>query len=488
MRRNRLTIDFGKIQEKLTRNLYFPFRIFTFLTLFFLVGTLLASFISFDFIRCGLIFLGIIFALFITAFINLILKNRFVVLLSFSFAALTLALFYFSYFDWSHAVTLPFGQEVEITGKIIKNPATDYKSQKLVIQVPSGQITNKKTNILVTAPHFPEYHYGETLTIKGRIEEPQNFSDFDYKNYLKRQLIFGLISKPENLTYIQARRGIYDDSLGALYDFSNYFEQSTNQVLPEPQASLASGLILGVKRNIPDNLIADLQTTSLTHIIALSGYNVTILVAVLMVILSSYIGRNKTIYIGSGLIILFVLMTGAASSVVRAAIFSLLLLFGKLIGRRADQTNLMLLAALLMVLVNPFVLVHDLGFQLSFFAFAGLIYLAEPITKWLEKWRTRRWPELIRKPLAETLGAQIAVAPLILVQFGMTSLIAPISNLLVVWMVPWAMLLSFIAGFCAMIYYPLGRLAGLLAWPTLTYIIKMVEWLAQVPWAAIHFK
>jgi len=472
----------------MTRNLYFPFRIFTFLSLFFLAGILLSSFVTFDFIRCGTIFLGLILALFIAAFINLILKNRFIVLSSFGLASLVLAIFYFSYFDWSHAVTLSFGQDVEVTGKIIKDPVLDYKSQKLVIQIPAGQIANKKNNILVTAPHFPEYRYGETLTIKGKLEEPQNFDGFDYKNYLKHQLIFGLISKPEELTFIQPRRGIYDICFGGLYDFSGFFEQSINKVLPEPQASLASGLILGVKRNIPDNLIADLQTTSLTHIIALSGYNVTILVAVLMVLLSAYIGRNRTIYLGSGIIILFVLMTGASSSVVRAAIFSLLLLFGKLIGRRADQTNLMLLAALFMVALNPFVLTSDLGFELSFFAFAGLIYLAEPIAKWLEGWRTRNWPEIIRKPLAETLGAQFAVAPLILVQFGMTSLIAPISNLLVVWMVPWAMLFSFIAGFGAIIYYPLGKLAGLLAWPLLTYIIQMVEWLARVPWAAVHFR
>ncbi|MFA7253212.1 MAG: ComEC/Rec2 family competence protein [Patescibacteria group bacterium] len=469
---------------KVFKNLYFPFRIFTVLSFSFLLGTLFVTFINLDFNRSWPVFLFIIPFFLISAFINFILNNKLIVLWSFALLAFSFSLFYYSYFEAKNKVNLPYDQEIEITGRIEKRPEVDWEKQKLVVL---AQINDQTINILVNAPHFPEYHFGETVRIKGKIVEPVNLGDFDYKSYLKRYLIFGLINNPE-ISFENENHGIYWKTCEYLYNISIAFETTINRLISEPHASLAAGLILGVKRNIPDNLIDQLKITGLTHIIALSGFNVTILIAVFSNYLVGIVGRKRAFWLGLLMVIGFVLMTGGAPSVVRASIFSLLILFGRTVGRQADQTNLMLLAAFVMVIFNPFIVRYDIGFQLSFIAFAGLIYLTPVIEKGIEKWRTRALPQFVKSMLAETLGAQFAVMPILFIQFGTISLISPFANILVVWIVPWAMLAAFIAGLIGIIYFPLGKLVALLLWPFLEYIIKIVEWLAQVPGAAINFK
>lgn len=474
------------------RWLYFSHRIFTFLVLFFLAGILFSSFLTFQFSLIWPVIIIISLGLIFSALINFLLKNTFLVLISFCFIFFVLALCFYTYFDQRTAVVLPFNQKVEFTGRIVKPPVESYKDQQFVIQTDeikanSQTILQKRANLLVKTDVFPRYYFGETIHISGQILEPQNFSDFDYRSYLKRYLIFGTVNQPE-ITFINSCRGIYWQSLNSLYLVGQYFEGSINRIFPEPQASLASGLILGIKRNIPDDLMAAFKTDGLTHIIALSGFNVTIIIILLTNTLIPFIGRKYTFAVGLPLILAFVAMTGAPSSVVRAAIFSLMILFGQTIGRQSDKTNLMLVAALAMVLFNPFVERFDLGFQLSFFAFAGLIYLGPLLKNYFEKKKIKKWPVFLKSTLAETLGAQIGVMPIIWLQFGTVSLISPIANLLVVWIIPYAMLLVFVAGILGLIYYPLGLLAGLFAWPALEYIIKMTELLAKLPFASLNFR
>jgi len=467
-------------------NLFYPYRVFTILALFFLGGIFLAAILPSNFAQEGSVFLLIwiatIFAL--SAIGNFLLGNKYLVLLSICLVSMILGLFFFFNFQKAKVIPLEFGQDLEIQGMIVRRPEIDSKAQKVVV---AWQRENSKVNLLVSMPIYPKYHYGDTLKFTGKLEEPKNFADFDYKGYLKSRLIFGVVEKPTDVRMIDQEGGTYDRLLAGLYGFSASFESILNRILPEPHASLASGILLGVKRNIPDNLMADLQTTGLTHIIALSGFNVTIILVVLTEILLNLVNRRQALSLGALFAVAFVLMTGAAASVLRAVIFTLLLMFGRLIGRRADATNLMLLAALLMVLANPFVLYYDLGFQLSFLAFAGLIYLAPWFKKLFKKRAFRLLPGWVKLALAETLGAQLMVMPLIFVKFGVISLISPIANLLVVLVVPVAMAAVFLAGTFGLIYYPLGKVGGLLAWPLLEYIIRMVEWLARLPFAALNF-
>jgi len=455
------------------------FRLFTIFSLAFLAGMALTSVVNIEYERSRLILFYSILALLLAAVYNIIYKNYVLIIISLSLAGFFSGLFYYSHFEFMTRPKMEYGVEREIEGIVARKPAVDYKKQNVVLDTYEGRI-------LVSLPHYPKVYYGDRLKFTGTVEKPGMIEDFDYGKYLKKDIIFATVMTPKNTIAYSGHLNFMQKIYKGLYAVSDNFESSINRILPEPQASLAAGLILGIKRNIPDTFKEALNITGLTHIIALSGYNVTIIVAVLADLLVGYIGRKKVFLVGSLLILAFVILTGAASSVVRAAIFSFLVLFGKIIGRRADFTNLIILAALLMVLYNPFVLALDVGFQLSFLAFCGLIYLSPIVKKYLESHISEKIPNIIKAPLVETLSAQIAVFPLILALFGRISIVAPLSNLAVLWIVPWAMGLSFVAGISGMIWYPISKLAGFIAWPALEYIIKVVELLAKVPFASIQ--
>jgi competence protein ComEC len=475
------------------RNIYFPYRIFTLLGFSFLFGILVASYLNIDFHRSEITFFYIIAGLFATFAFNVVVKNKFIALLTLSCLCSYLAVFYYSYFEASHQKTIPFGEELDWMGEIIKRPEISAQNQKIVLLINHVESTNGETietnspRIIIKAAVFPEYHFGDILKVRGKVSQPENFSDFDYKNYLKRWFVVGELNRPSVVNYMGQSAKPIDRIYRWLIGISQNFENSINRVLPEPQASLSAGILLGIKRNIPDQIMIDLQKTGLTHIIALSGFNVTIIINVFAACLVIYLGRRQTFIAGMILVILFVMMTGAAPSIVRAAIFSFLILFGRTIGRQADQINLVLLTAIIMLFFNPYLLAYDVGFELSFLAFVGLVFLGQIIHRLLEKNKRIALPSSIKMPLAETIGAQLAVAPLILVKFGVVSLIAPISNLLVVWIVPWVMLLTFISGILASIWYPLGKLSIIILWPGLEYILKVVELLAKVPYSSLSF-
>lgn len=481
----------AKIAQKL-RNIYFPYRIFTALCFSFLLGILVTSFLSINFCASWLIFLYTIPALILIGLFNYIFRMRSLALISFCFLSFFLAISYYSFIEWKNQREIPFGQDIELTGKITQRTEIGPKYQKIILQIENSSLADnenglKNAKIIVRAPVYPEYRFAEILAVKGKVTQPENFSGFDYKSYLKRWHIVGEMQYPEKVSYVNRSTKLSDRSYGILLNVADRFEYSLNRILPEPHASLASGILLGIKRNIPDDFALNLQKTGLTHIIALSGFNVTILIAVFADTLVFYLGRRKTFILGMIFVLLFVLMTGAAASVVRAAIFSFFILFGRTIGRRADQTNLILLTAVAMVLANPYVLPYDVGFQLSFLAFIGLIYLSPVIQKFFTKRHFNWLPNWTKMPLAETMSAQITVAPLILVKFGLISLISPLANLLVVWTIPWIMLTTFVAGTLGLIYIPLGKMILIVLWPALEYVIRVVNMLANLPLSSLKF-
>lgn len=463
---------------------------FTLLALFFLFGIAIASFIDIDIEKSSTVLLAAMISLVLAGLFNLLYRNFILAIFCFAFIALFLGISHYSFFDFKNRAELSYDKEILITGKIIKKPEIDFKSQKVVIQTLNNSDLNlrKPANLLVSLPHYPSYQYGNVINFKGKIEKPGVINGFDYGRYLKKSLIYGVVNQPQDVEQIPVELSKKEKAVKSLYSVSTAFEKSLNQILPEPHASLAAGLILGIKRNIPDYFNEALGVTGLTHIIALSGYNITIILVVLGELLLGYLNRKQVFAVGALVAIGFVILTGAASSVVRAAIFSLMVIFGRTIGRQADFSNLILLAAVIMLVLNPFLLRSDIGFQLSFLAFAGIIYLSPIIQKLFEKDKYKKIPKFIKNPLTETLGAQILVAPLILTAFGRFSLISPVANVLVLWIVPLSMGLAFLAGLGGIIFYPLGKALSFFIWPCLEFIIKIVIALSKIPFASFEIK
>lgn len=251
----------------------------------------------------------------------------------------------------------------------------------------------------------------------------------------------------------------------------------------EPQASLLAGIVFGAQQNMPSELRQAFQATGTTHIIALSGFNVTIIVTSMMTLLVRLIGRRWAwipALVGVGL---FVVMTGAASSVVRAAIMAMIVHLGLFLGRPLNVVRLLAYTFLGMVMANPFVFLHDLGFQLSFLATVGLVGVA-PLMQPRLSWLTERWG--MRANLATTLGAIIVTEPLLLFRFGRLSLIAPLVNLAVLPFIPLSMALG---GLCLGLGFLSERLAGTVVPVTdivLRGVIGVIVGAAHLPFAMTY--
>ena len=391
---------------------------------------------------------------------------------------LILGLSYYHFWDWKeNRKQLIYSNQIEILGTVVSKPEIS-NDQKLIIEY-------NNTKILVTTAKFPEYQYGDKLKITGTIENPAamkpDATGFNYGQYLLKHGIRGLIKNPEKIEKIGTSGNII---VKLIYKAGDAFETSLNRILPEPYAAFQSGLLLGVKTNIPDSLMADFNRTSTTHIVAVSGYNVTIIIIFLAALLMR-VSRRVSFWGTIVAIIIFIILTGAVASVLRAGILTALILIARYIGRRPYYPVLLLWVASAMLLFNPYALKNDVSFQLSFLAFIGLIFLSPKIS---ELKIVNRFPGTIKTAFSETMGAQIMVLPILLFNFGILSIVAPLANILILPVVPTAMLLGFLAGVGGLIWIGIGKILADISWIVLKYIIAVVQNLSSLSFAAINIK
>ncbi len=255
------------------------------------------------------------------------------------------------------------------------------------------------------------------------------------------------------------------------------FVSGMRTALPEPLASFVMGLLVGQRATLPDEVKQDLLMVGLTHIIAVSGYNLTIILHASKKLLG---GRSKRIstWLSLALIGVFLMLAGASASIVRAAIVSVLSIAASYYGRSFRPLTLLSFAAAITVWANPFYLWSDLSWYLSFLAFYGVMVLAPLVQK---RWPARWHQTLIGGVALESVCAEIMSLPFVLHIFGQMSLIGLPANVLVVTLVPLAMLLGLIAGLAGMF---VGLIAGWLAWPAvllLNYMLDIAHVMAHFP-------
>lgn len=258
------------------------------------------------------------------------------------------------------------------------------------------------------------------------------------------------------------------------------FIAGTYNALPEVEASLGLGFLVGTRSLLPDSLEKALALTGLTHIVAVSGYNLTILVRFTRRILiksSKYLATAISI----ALIIGFLAITGISPSVFRAAVVSMLSLAAWYYGRPLKPTILLLMAAAITAGLNPSYIWYDIGWYLSFLAFYGILIFAPTVSKRIFK---DKKPHAYWQLVIETISAQIMTLPLIIFIFSRASLISFFANLIILPIVPVAMLLTLIAGLAGMIIPVYAGWIGWLAYMVLHFDVTTIERLARVSWAS----
>lgn len=244
--------------------------------------------------------------------------------------------------------------------------------------------------------------------------------------------------------------------------------------LPEPHGSLLAGILLGNRVKLDRDLLEMFRLVGLSHIIAVSGYNLTILTANIRSVLRPALGRKMTLAIAGIAVVSFVLLSGAPPSIIRAAVMAGILLWGEYLGRPQRSLGALALAAGVIVLFQPKI-IFDVGFQLSIAATYGLIRLAPVITYAFSKWRI---PEWLKQVLGETLAATIMTAPLIMAVFERLAVVSPLANIAVVPLIPLLMALGIGSVVLLFIVPPIGKLAVLLCWPILHWIILVGQTMA----------
>lgn len=305
--------------------------------------------------------------------------------------------------------------------------------------------------------------YGELAVYKGdRVE-------VSAKLYPTRGSALG------SLSYATVHRvGSHSTYIDA---FRRRFGAGLQTALPEPAAPFGMGLLIGQRSTLPDDIAQSLKMVGLTHIIAVSGYNLTILLTAARRLMGKRSKRASTI-VALALMLGFIGLTGASASIVRAAVVSGLSLAAWYVGREVRPMVLLLLAAALTAGVSPLYVWSDIGWYLSFLAFFGILMLAPQLYRriWGEK-----TPPVLAGIAIETLCAEIMTIPLIMFIFGQVSLVGLLANVLVASFIPLAMLLCFVAGMAGWL---LPLLAGWFSWPAtmvLTYMLDIAGLLAKIP-------
>ncbi len=369
--------------------------------------------------------------------------------------------------------------KTSFTGIVCAEPEDREFTQRFCFQ-PVIESQPTQDRIVVSANRFPKYEYGDELTLTGKIEFPENFTayeggpEFDYISYLEKDSFRYILSRP-------AIRKIGDGKgsrlVSVLISIKSAFMSNVEDVLPEPHSSFVAGLLLGEKGGLPQYISDNFKRSGLTHILVLSGSNVTVVAEALMNIFS-FLPRLAGQFAGAFSIILFAVMTGASATTIRATLMAMVLLMSRGVGRRYDVVRALILAAVAMLMHNPRILAFDISFQLSFLATIAVIYVS-PIVKEYLGWVTERFG--FRETLAMTLSVQIFTLPFILYKMGEISVIALVPNLLVLPLVPYVMFGGFLAGMIGFFghFGYIGHMVAVpIAWTTqaaLSYMLKVVE-------------
>ncbi len=264
----------------------------------------------------------------------------------------------------------------------------------------------------------------------------------------------------------------------------NPFIAVINQSLPEPQAGLLNGILFGVKAHLDSQLYQALITTGTVHIIALSGQNISILTNVISK-LTIPLGRKKSSLITIICILAFILFVGPSSTIIRAAIMGCLSLLAVYFGKQLWSLLSLFLAAGVMLLFKPD-LVAEISFQLSFLATLGIILYGSTPRSDSSDLSKQLWQD-IRINFQTTIAAQVFTAPVILIHFHRFSIIAPITNVLIAWMITPIMVLGFITSIVGWLFLPLGQVTGYVVLVPLQLMVLIVDSCAKIPFASISF-
>ncbi len=442
------------------------------------MGVFLRSFFSLSIFELLEIILIGVFVFGVSIFINT--KNRKHAYFLFFALAFVLGVVRteFAYRDFLSGQVFVEGEKISGVGEVVDE--VDVRDDYSVLHV---AVSGRETHIRIKVPQYPEFKYGDIVGFTGVTHFPETFKTdsgriFNYPGYLMKDGIHYDLRNAE-VTYL--KKNVGNKIVVWLLKMKHSWLDSVSRLVPEPSASLIGGVVVGAKRSLGDKLLNEFRDVGIIHIVVLSGYNLTLVANSIMQALS-ILPHSFGFAFGSLGVVSFALMVGGGSTVVRASIMAIIGMFAGFTNRKYVLLRALLISGVFMILWNPFLLVFDSGFQLSFLATAGLIFFS-PFFEEKLFWLTSRWG--FRGIVSATFATQLSVFPLLMYQVGTVSLVAPIVNVLILPMVPTAMFVSFITGVFGMFnnffVFPFAFASHAL----FSYMFFVVDIFAKFPFASL---
>ncbi len=382
--------------------------------------------------------------------------------------------------------------QATLWGTVSAEPSvrSTYTQLELAVEQLSqdGQRHPVRGRVVLNVPNYPEREYGDLLGATGDLETPPVIEDFSYREYLAARGVHSLLREAQVESIGTPRRG---DALALrwLYRLKRSARQVLEAALPNPDAGFLEGILLGLGNTLPEDLAGAFRAVGLTHIIVISGSNVSLVIYAAMLAARRVFSRGWALWISLGMLILFMLFVGPSAPVLRAIGMGALLIGGQMLGRRSHALTALAATALLMTAMNPLSL-WQVSFQLSFVATLALVAFEPALARSLEgrqadatdrdrpapRWR---W---LRELFLVTLAAQLLTLPLICYHFGELSTISLLANALVLPVQPPLMALGYLALAAGAAWAP----TGWIVWPLTRYCLLVIQGLAALPWASIQ--
>lgn len=426
-------------------------------------------------------------------------RRRMLVMVGICFVVFALGLFRCS-FSSGGEPSLNFYNDtgrVIVAGVVSEEPQTSGNSSTLVLdakQVTVAACEEKVTGkVLVWVSRYPSYHYGDELRISGEMETPPVFEGFDYREHLACREIYSVVYYP-GVELLGQNEGFAP--LGGLYSLREKLSDSLSSALPEPQCSLAQGILLGDRTNIPDSITGTFSRAGTMHLLAISGLHIGIIAGIFLSLGIFIFGKQRSFYIWFALLAvwLYVVLAGMRPPVVRGAIMGSLFLLAEYLGRQRSAIIALGFTAAVMVAIHPHIL-WEVSFQLSFLAMAGIIYFfphfRSPKGRSVVSvvgggGRLADVRNMVDDSFAVSLSAIIAVWPVIAYNFGVISLVGLPATFLSLLAVPCIIVAAALVAFSGLFLPLLSQVLGWVAWFFLGYLMLVSQCFDALPLSSLQ--
>lgn len=374
---------------------------------------------------------------------------------------------------------------ISATAVVIKGPSEGEYNYKYTVKARTGKYKNKKFIVYINKKNKKLLEYGDLIEIKGEYSAPEvarNYKGFDYSQYLKTLNIYGTI-KVEESEIINKNQ--LSPILISINNIKEKMIDNANRNMPKRTANLLLGILIGERDNIQEDIIESFRTANLSHILAVSGAHTSYIILGITYLISKSKTPKRIGYIITIInLLIFIIITGASYSVVRACIMAIVVIGAKICYRKENFFTSICISLIIILIQTPFA-INDIGLKLSFMGTAGIVIFNKSITNFFIKLKIK---QKIAEALSVTFSAQLMIMPITILNFNTISLTFFISNILASPLLGIIIIFGFISIFISSILNPISKILFLILHIFLELLILVSKVTEKIPGSSILVK